>query len=53
MADRLAQIVFASMRSDPNLAPLTPRPDYPHIAAREQLRRAPLDEISMQLTGGE
>ncbi|MEV0031437.1 hypothetical protein [Nocardia sp. NPDC050793] len=53
LVDRVTQVVYASMRADPSVAPLTPRPDYPHVAARGQLRRASLDEMSMQLTGGE
>lgn len=51
--DRLAQVVYASLRADLAAAPRTPRPDYPHLATRERLRRAPLDEMAMQLTGGE
>ncbi|MFI6215631.1 hypothetical protein ACIBCD_26870 [Nocardia brasiliensis] len=53
MTDRLAQIVYATLRLDPNAAPVAPRPDYPHLAAREAIRRAPLIEMELQLTGGE
>ncbi|MFC9892109.1 hypothetical protein ACFVMC_00305 [Nocardia sp. NPDC127579] len=53
ITDRLAQVVFATVRADPNAAPSSPRPEYPHLELREQLRRAPLIEMEQQLTGGE
>ncbi|WP_280471009.1 hypothetical protein [Nocardia cyriacigeorgica] len=38
--DRLTQLLYARGGIDPALAPLSQRPNYPHVELREQIRRA-------------
>lgn len=53
--DRLTQIAFGTVQADPSAAPSEPWPEYPHLAAREAIRRAPLLDVVSQLIpeGGE
>ncbi|MGV9818425.1 hypothetical protein [Nocardia xishanensis] len=46
---RLTQIAHSTARADPSTAPLEPFPAYPHLELREQLRRAPMDNMAARL----
>ncbi|MGY1945341.1 hypothetical protein [Nocardia asiatica] len=50
--DRLTQIAYGTVRADTATAPMEPWPDYPHLAAREQQRREPMDGMMSQLFPG-
>lgn len=51
--DRLTQILWATAKADPSSAPSVPRPEYPHLALREEQRRARMNLMTSKLTGGD
>jgi hypothetical protein len=51
--DRLAQLLWATVKADPSTAPSVPRPEYLHLAIREENRRARMNQMTTRLTGGD
>lgn len=52
LEDRLVQLIHATLRVDMTGAEMAPRPEYPHIAERERIRREGMRAFELRLIPG-